>query len=277
LSGGSGSVTITKASTFVGASSTKNPSGYKDTVAYTATLPADATGSVVFSSTDEAFSTNTLIGGNANSLTLATLPRGTNQITAIYSGDANYLPSTNSLAQIVTNHPPVTGNAVYIRNAGIASLRILISDLLTNVTDADGDAITMAGIGTSTNSITVATAGTNYLNYYNTNNVNDQFSYTVTDGYGGTNSGLVSIVVSNASVGQITGQLTSFTGGVANLAFHGIPNYGYIAERSTNLTDWVDVVTNSAATNGVINVSDTFDDLGGVPPASAYYRLKWQP
>ena len=119
--------------------------------------------------------------------------------------------------------------------------------------------------------------GTNYLGYYNTNNVSDQFSYTVTDGFGGTNTGLVSIVVSNAVVGQITGQFTSFTGGVANLTFHGIPNYSYITERSTNLTDWVDVMTNSAATNGVISVSDTFSDLGGVPPASAYYRLKWQP
>src|ERR1019366_528651 len=108
------------------------------------------------------------------------------------------------------------------------------------------------------------------IQYYNTNNVNDQFSYTVTDGFGGTNSGLVSIVVNNAVTGQITGQFTSFTGGVASMTFHGIPNYSYITERTTNLTDWVDIATNAAATNGVINVSDAFNDLGGVPPASAY-------
>ena len=47
-----GTLTIYQANTFVGASSTKNPSGYKDTVAYIATLPSDATGSVVFSSTN---------------------------------------------------------------------------------------------------------------------------------------------------------------------------------------------------------------------------------
>jgi autotransporter-associated beta strand protein len=178
---------------------------------------------------------------------------------------------------VSVNHPPVAGNMVVTRNAGIYSLRITISDLLTNVTDADGDTITLVGVGTSTNGVIVSLSGTNLLNYYNTNNVNDQFSYTVTDGFGGTNTGLVSIVVSNAATGQITGQFTSFTGGVANLTFHGIPNYSYITERSTNLTDWVDVMTNSAATNGVISVSDAFGDLGGVPPASAYYRLKWQP
>ena len=101
-------------------------------------------------------------------------------------------------------------------------------------------------------------------------------SYTVTDGNGGTNSGLVSILVSNAVTGQITGAITSFTGGVANLEFHGIPDYSYVTERSTNLTDWVDVSTNTASTNGVISVSDSFSDLFGVP-SSAYYRLKWQP
>ena len=47
-------LTINQASTFVGASSTNNPSGYKDSVAFLATLPADATGNVVFSSTNGA-------------------------------------------------------------------------------------------------------------------------------------------------------------------------------------------------------------------------------
>jgi hypothetical protein len=196
-------------------------------------------------------------------------------------GDGNYSGSTNSLSQIVTNHPPAAGNAVFTRNTGIYTLRITISDLLTNVTDVvDGDTITLVGTDASTNGISVTqitVSGTNYLYYYNTNNVNDEFSYTVTDGFGGTNSGLVSIVVSNSVTGQVTGQITSFTGGVANLVFHGIPNYTYITERSTNLTDWVDIQTNAAASNGELDVTDSFGDLGGVPPASAYYRLKWQP
>jgi hypothetical protein len=223
------------------------------------------------------FSSNNVSGGTVTSLTITNLPRGTNLITAIYSGDGNYLPSTNSLSQVVTNHPPVAGNAVYTRNAGVYSLRITVSDLLTNVTDADGDAIALVSTGVSTNGIVVTTSGTNYLDYYNTNNVDDQFSYTVTDGNGGTNSGLVSIVVSNAVTGQLTGQFTAFTNNAASLTFYGIPNYSYVTERSTNLTDWVDIATNLAATNGVINVTDYFSDLGSNAPSSAYYRLKYQP
>jgi len=262
--------------------SSENSSGFKDSVTFTASVQTNgvtagnATGTVTFYTNSVAYATNGLSSGSTN-ISLSVLPRGTNLITVIYSGNVNYQPSTNSLNQVVTNHPPVAGNATCTRNAGIYGLRITISDLLTNVTDVDGDSITLVGVGTSTNGVIVSLSGTNLLNYYNTNNVNDQFSYTVTDGFGGTNSGLVSIVVSNAVVGQITGQFTSFTGGVANLTFHGIPNYSYITERSTNLTDWVDVVTNSAATNGVISVTDSFGDLGNLPPASAYYRLKWQP
>ena len=60
----------------------------------------------------------------------------------------------------------------------------------------------------------------------------------------------------------------------------GIPSFYYVLERATNLTSpvWVDVQTNQAATNGIINAGDTFWDLGGVKPApSAFYQLKWQP
>lgn len=175
------------------------------------------------------------------------------------------------------NTAPVAGNVTYARNAGVFQLNIAVTNLLAGATDVDGDSLTLVAMGTSTNGITLTTSGTNYLVYYNTNNVNDQFNYTVTDGFGGTNSGIVSIVVSNSAAGQLSGQFTSFSNNVANLTFHAIPGYSYITERTTNLTDWVGIATNTAATNGVISVSDPFTDLGGIPPASAYYRLKYQP
>jgi hypothetical protein len=66
-------------------------------------------------------------------------------------------------------------------------------------------------------------------------------------------------------------------GNPTTLTAYGIPGFSYITERSTNLTTWVDIATNSAAANGVISVTDNFSDLGGSPPSSAYYQLKWQP
>ena len=265
-----GTLTINKASTFVGASFTKNPSGYKDSVSYTATLPVDATGSVVFSSTNGAFSTNTLIGGSATSLSITNLPRGTNIITVAYLGDGNYLGSTTNLNQIVTNHPPVANPVTYTRNAAINQIRIAVTNLLSNVTDVDGDTLTLASVSATTNTATLIVSGV-WVMYYNTNAVNDEFSYTVSDGYGGTNSANVTITVDSTPVfGQST--MAGTTGGTATLNFAGIPTYSYSVLRSTNLTGWEAIWTTNAPGNGLFQYIDP-----AAPQPSAYYRLQFNP
>jgi hypothetical protein len=86
--------------------------------------------------------------------------------------------------------------------------------------------------------------------------------------------GVVNIVVVTSAV---TGQAQGITviGSSATLSFAGIPAYTYGVQRSTNLTDWVTIWTTNAPGNGLFNYTDTFSDLGGVVPASAYYRLSW--
>jgi hypothetical protein len=48
-------------------------------------------------------------------------------------------------------------------------------------------------------------------------------------------------------------------------------------QRSTNLTTWASILTTNAPANGGFEVTDDFSDLGFVVPASAYYRLQWNP
>jgi autotransporter-associated beta strand protein len=295
ISATNSTLTINQASTFVGASSTKNPSGYKDAISFTATLPADATGSVVFFSTNGAFSTNTVSGASTTSLSVTNLPRGTNLISIAYLGDSNYLGSTNTLSQIVTNHPPVTDVMTVTRTAGLA-LIIKLSDIATNWSDADGDPAELTGVTMqSTNGVNlfalnwstnldgsiVTTNGYAYIGYTNSPNVADQISYGISDGQGGTNLGYINIVIQGSVTG--TNSITShdFSSPYSNtVTAYGIPYFYYTLERSTNLTSpvWVDVSTNQAAANGVINAADTFWDLGGFKPSpSAFYQLKWQP
>jgi hypothetical protein len=79
-------------------------------VTFTATvqtngIPAgDATGQVVFSSATGPFSTNAVVGGSATSSPVATLPLGTDLITAIYSG-GNYPAITNTISFLITAQP----------------------------------------------------------------------------------------------------------------------------------------------------------------------------
>ena len=253
--------------------SSANPSGFRDAITFTETLPLDATGTVTFFTNGVVFNSGSLAAGAATSTSLTNLLRGTNFITAIYSGDGNYSGVTNTLAQVVTNHPPVTGFFSFSVTNGVA-LKVRISDLLTAVADVDSDTVALASVSPSTNGVTLPTNSA-FILFRNTNFVNDQFSYTVSDGHGGTTTGQVSVA---SVLAPFTGQNGSINpvGGTNTLSFSGIPNYVYIIQRSVNLITWVDISTNTAGSNGAITGQDCFTDLGA-PPASAFYRLKWKP
>ena len=83
-----------------------NPSGPGTNVTFTAAVngvPPSAdlpTGNVVFSANGKPFATNALVSGSISAST-ASLPLGTNAMTAQYFGDGIFLGSTGSVAQVV--------------------------------------------------------------------------------------------------------------------------------------------------------------------------------
>jgi len=283
-------LTITAASPSFSISSSLNPAGYLAGVSFGATLTTNATGSVTFSSPVGAISTNTLTAGAASSLSATNLPRGTNLITVVYSGDSNYLPATNTLEQVITNHPPVAMNVAMTCTSGLP-LEISLTSLATNWSDGDGDTVKLTVINfTTTNGISLFPINlhTNldgsyvltsaYLGYTSSATGVDQVSYTVSDGFGGTATGYINLTIVSSVTG--TNSIASITVGNPNtLTAYGVPGFSYVTQRSTNLSVnvWTDIATNTAATNGLINVSDAFSDLGGNPPTSAFYRLLWHP
>ena len=269
--------------------SSENASGYRDNVTFTASLAGYGTpgGTAQFRTNGSAWGTPVnVVNGNA-SRTLATLPRGTNVITVEYSGDLLNPPWTNSLTQTVTNHPPTAGTATWYRGLN-QPLQIRIADLLTNAQDADGDPLTLAGVGTNgfnLLSFNGARLATNAASVWYTNglalNVDDRFDYAVNDGLGGTGTGLV-LVKSVNDIFNFTNPATLVHSSTNVTAiFYGIPGSQYTVLRSTNLTgaaSWVSISTNTAPTNGLFQVKDDFHDLGRpVPPlpGSVFYLLRY--
>jgi len=249
--------------------------GYHDSVFFTATnLPVGAGSNVVFQANGVAFSTNDVAGGGTTSLAITNLPRGnTNVIIATYNGDGNYAAFVTNLVQTVTNHPPVATNLVVYRTAG-QPLHVFWTNIATYWSDVDGDTVTNIGINlVTTNGITLLTNSSQIL-YTNSPDVNDQFSYTIADGYGGTNTGIVDIIinVSNPFVGQENTTIISTNGGV-QMTFYGVLGLTYVVQRNvTDITDtnyWLNFITNSVITNQVMTVTDTNNPY-------AYYRLKYQ-
>ena len=258
--------------------SSENPSGYKDAVSFSAETATTATGNVLFLTNGVVFDTETLAGtGIATSMPLATLPRGTNTITAAYAGDSNYVGSTNTLDQVVTNHPPVAGVYTLSRTPG-TKLHILWSAVSSVWSDPDGDALSVAWVSlVSTNGITVQTNSQQVL-YSNPANVGDQFAYAITDGYGGSATNVINISV-NPFTTVSTGRSTaapSVRNGSTTVSFYGIIGFTYEIQRTIDLVNWVNISTNTVGPGGIITFTDTFSDLSG-PPASAYYRLAWHP
>ena len=252
-----GTLNISKAGTFVGALSSKNPSGYKDAVNFTAALPADCTGSVVFFSPGGSFSTNNVSGGVSSSLAITNLLRGTNLITFAYLGDMNYLGSTNTLNQIVTNHPPAALDTTYYRASG-DPLTITIANLLTNVTDLDGDPIALQSVGSGVTGATITT-NANFILYQPTTGAgsssNDSFTYTASDGFGGSATGNIWVSVYSPAG---PAQLSIPTNAIVSLKFLGVPTQSYVVQTTTNLSaSWTSISTNTADTNGFCFFTDT--------------------
>jgi hypothetical protein len=286
-----GSIVVAKAPTTLTLTSSANPSGFNDSLTFTANLGlATPTGNVIFAANGVPWCTNNLVNGVTASGGLGTLPRGTNSVSAVYSGDGNYLGASFSLNQVVTNHPPVANPVTYVRAPG-TGVKIFLADLLTNCSDADGDLLTLASCDlTTSNGVELATNSTLILYPSSTNNIADSFKYIINDGYGGYATNTVTIAINTMVTGQAT---INLVGQTATLGFFGIPGYKYAVQRSVNsMSAWQDLTTVAASdvlpggtmvdNSGVITAPATgaFTVTDSDPPSnpsSVYYRLRAAP
>ena len=157
--------------------------------------------------------------------------------------------------------------------SAVNQIKIAVTNLLSNASDADGDSLTLVAVSATTNAATLIVSG-GWVLYSNTSAVNDEFSYTVSDGFGGTNSANVTITVDSTPLfGQTTIPAVDTTGGTATLNFAGIPGYSYSVLRSTNLTSsWTEIWTTNAPASGAFQF---IDNPAAMP--SAYYQLRYNP
>jgi autotransporter-associated beta strand protein len=176
---------------------------------------------------------------------------------------------TSAVALLVVNRLPVAmddGFATRMNQPiSLAAIKLLVND-----TDLDGDGLTISQVATaSTNGATV-TLLSGQVQYQPLASFTgeDRFSYTVSDGRGGSALAQVVILVSGSALpgaNQIGTPVN--TNGMVIVTFAGIPGRTYVFQRSTNLVDWASLSTNVAPVYGII----TFTDVTP-PPTSATYR-----
>jgi hypothetical protein len=269
-------LTVDLISPSINITSSANPSGFNDSINFTTGMtPTNASGTIQFLTNSFAFDTETISAGQATGTNLNSLPRGTNFVTAIYSGDTNDFPATNTLVQIVTNHPP-TATAFFTNRFAGLNLKIPVTELSSNWNDIDGDTVSLAAIGVSTNGVNVTNnAGT--LVYCNTKNVADLFICTIADGWGGTNFQDVNISIGPLPTNAIPGiaGISQDNSGNLFLNLAGAPGFTYVLETTSTLLSpgiWLPVATNVLGTNGVWQFSDYVTNN-----PQQFYRLKLAP
>jgi hypothetical protein len=239
------SVTVSLASQTVTVSSSENPSGYGDSVIFTASLPTDATGTMSFLTNGVSFDTETLNGGSTTT-TNSALPSGTNLITAIYSGDSNYLGGTNTLNQVVTNHPPVFA-AISNRTVNVGQTVAFTASAMD--TDSPPQILTFSLLAGATNATLDANSGAFSFRPLvtqadSTNSFTLQVSDNGTPPLSATQS--FSVIVNPLSPSGVS--TISLAGGQFSFKVSGQSGPDYAIETSTNLTQWSNVfITNSPA------------------------------
>ena len=267
LTGASGSVTITQTGTSLSLVSSQNPSVYGSNVTFTVTVPADATGNVLFETNGVALSTVAVVNGTASAAT-ELLPLGTNTITAEYAGDNNYTGSTNCLSggQVVLG-APVIANSVTNEVPYGATWQIAITNLAAQAgwSDPNGFSLTLTNVDSvSANGTNVTTDGTNI--YYGGPVVSpDSFNYVISDGYL-TATGEVYLLAETA---QISNPAINSNG---NPTFSGVgaANSVYGLEDATNLLGpWLEVTNLSVGADGTWN----FTDYSQTNPPVIFYRI----
>jgi len=210
----------------------------------------------------------TLVDNGNGTATLAGTPAtGTRGIYPLtFTANNGVTPAANqNFTFSVSNAAPVAPEQTFVR-APELSWKIRISDLLAACSDPDNDSLTLDSIGASAQGATITRTATHLL-YSLPGDANDSFSYTISDGQGGTKTGTLEINVVNPG-GLI--QTLSTSGGAVTLKLAGIPGFIYEIQRATDLAGpWTRVDIQTAPERGLFTYTDS-----GPPQPTAYYRIQ---
>jgi subtilisin-like proprotein convertase family protein len=261
-----GTLTITQALSSSVVASSANPAPTGSSVTLTATLSAVApgagapNGTVNFRIDGSVIGSGNLSGGVA-AFTTSSLAHGTHTVTAEYVGSLNFVGTTNSLPQPqVINSTPVANDDT-IQRYPTQRVKVRISTLLANDSDADEDTITLTPSATSANGGTITSSG-GWLIYTPANGYTaaDSFTYTITDGHGGTATAtvIVAIITDNSPSANLT--ITSLGDNMYRIDGSGIPGRTYRLQHSNSDMSWVDLTSVTADPIGVFQYIDNSTD-----------------
>jgi hypothetical protein len=258
------------ATTIATLSSSANPASPGQPVTFAFRVRAEGSVSNVISGAaifqiGESLNTAVLVDGLATFAT-STLPVGTHPVIAWYAGDANFLGVTNRLdPDQVINTPPVA-RTDSIERILPNSVKVQVSTLLTNDSDADGHALMLTSVSQQSVAGANVTRRSNWIYYVAPESVtgDDSFSYTASDPLGGIIAGNVNVRVADPQ--PVSNTTVSQDSSSYRIRFNGAPNVAYRIDfmQTDDPTNWQQLTTRTADEFGIVEVVDT--PPSGSPP-----------
>ena len=254
-----GTLIITQSLSSGAVVSSANPALPGTNVTFTMTVHAVAPGAgtpggaVNFRIDGSVIGSGPLSGGVA-AFTNNTLALGSHTVMAEYAGDLNFVGTTNSLAQNqVINTPPVAGNDT-VERSPTTSLKVRLSTLLANDSDADGDTLNITVSSTSAGNATITVSGgwvfyTPAAGFTNA----DSFTYTITDGRGGSAVGTVTVAIKVDNAPSQNLVITVLGNDQFRIDGSGIPGRTYRLQHSDTAGpfDWQDLTGGSVTADSL--------------------------
>jgi hypothetical protein len=184
--------------------------------------------------------------------------------------DGNGCTAAGSVVVTYTDTAPVAGpvSAPITPNT---STKVYFSTLTAASSDVDGDTLTVASVSPTTAGSQPLTLGADFVYVPAGTSAGDTFTYTVSDGFGGTSAAGTVTMTAGTATGQQDATIRTDGGSGIVLTFYGKPGLSYYIWRTASLTSpsWSDVTGSpfTADSNGMITTTDT--GSGG----AAYYEL----
>jgi hypothetical protein len=251
---------VASASLTLNTTSSTAPAISQQPTNFLAQISGSATNSVTASGTAPLgyqwyFNTNTPLANATNATLILTNIQNSNtgQYSVIITNSAGAI--TSSFATLSINQPPVAG-LVSLGRLLTNGVKLRISNLLTNATDADGDSVSLVSFGACTNGGTVVT-NQGWVVYSPASTNLDAFTYAVADGRGGQATNWVVVNPPPTTVPSPDQLLVVGTNITQMVRFDGIPTLTYRFQSTTNLVapDWQFMATNTASPMGIILLS----------------------
>jgi len=241
-----GILTVTAASSSLALSSSTNPAVQGSNVVFTAALtavapgPGTPTGSVQFYTNGVASGSPVTLNAGTATASISTLPTGSNLVAGVYSGDANFLASSNAMLQVITAAVSDRPSTLSLTNNGDGTVTVLFQGAagVQYVVQAKDDLISGNWLNVSTN----IAPSNGFWTYTESTAGHPQRFYR--------SAKLAQLSARPAQ--PMTLSITNNANGTVTVKFRGTPGVEYVSQASADILPghWTNVATNVASTDG---------------------------